>query len=72
MSTIKEVTEIKPYSTKELSQIYGVSERTMLKWMKPFSGEIGKKHGRFYTVLQVEVIFKRLGMPYRITPKGSV
>jgi transposase len=66
MSIIKEVTEIKPYSTKELSQIYGVSERTMLKWMKPFAEEVGKKHGRFYTVLQVEKIFQRLGVPYRI------
>lgn len=61
-----EVTEIRPYSTKELSQIYGVCDKTVLKWMKPFAAEIGQKQGRFFTVAQVEIIFSKLGMPYKL------
>jgi transposase len=64
--SITEVTEIRPYSTKELSGIYGVSDKTLRKWMKPFTDEIGKKQGRYYTVLQVEIIFNKLGMPYKL------
>ena len=63
---IPDVTQIKPYSTKELSGIYGVSEKTLRKWMKPFAESIGKKQGRYYTVVQVEIIFNKLGMPYKI------
>lgn len=66
MSMITEVKEIKPYSTRELSRIYGVCDKTLLKWMKPFADEIGQKQGRFYTVVQVEIIFNKLGMPYKI------
>lgn len=62
----KEVAEVRPYSTKELAQIYGVCDKTLLKWMKPFTDDIGEKRGRFFTVAQVEVIFNKLGMPYRI------
>jgi transposase len=57
---------VKPYSTKELSMIYGVSTKTFLKWLLPFTHLIGEKKGRFYTVRQVETIFDRLGMPYSI------
>jgi transposase-like protein len=64
--SFKEVTEVKPYSTKELSHIYGVCDKTLRKWMKPFANEIGEKQGRYFTVAQVEVIFSRLGLPYRI------
>ena len=58
-----ELFEIKPYSTKELSRIYGVSDRTLVKWLMPFREEIGKRSGRFYTVMQVEIILKKVGMP---------
>jgi transposase-like protein len=61
-----EVTEMRPYSTKELSRIYGVCDKTLLKWMKPFTEQIGQKQGRFFTVAQVEIIFQKLGMPYKI------
>jgi hypothetical protein len=63
MEYINEMIELKAYSTKELSVIYGVCDKTMHKWMKPFHEEIGKKVGRYYTVAQVRVIFERLGMP---------
>jgi hypothetical protein len=56
--------EIKHYSHKELSVVYGVSDKTLHKWMKPFIEDIGKKQGRYYTIAQVEIIFARLGMPH--------
>jgi transposase len=54
---------VKPYNMKELCKIYGVSDKTMRKWMEPFSEEIGKRQGNIYNVAQIEVIFKHLGVP---------
>ena len=53
----------KPYSTKELSHMYGVSDRVFRKWLKPFEEAIGKKTGHFYTNIQIEIIFEKLGYP---------
>ncbi len=64
--TVYEVTVIKPYNTLELCRIYGVTDKTFAKWLTPFLDEIGPKNGRFYTVVQVEIIFLKLGLPYRI------
>ena len=66
MTIIHKITEIRPYSNRELAMIYGVCGRTFLKWLKPFALEIGQKQGRYYTVAQVETIFKKLGRPGRI------
>ena len=60
---INETPEMKHYSTKELARIYGVCDKTLLKWMKPFTTCIGQKQGRYYTVAQVKLIFEKLGMP---------
>jgi len=60
------VTDIKPYSTKELCGIYGVTKKTMLGWIKKHSEAIGEKKGRYYTALQVETIFEKLGLPGKI------
>ena len=64
MSTMsKETVEMKHYSTKELAKFYGVCDKTLLKWMKPFTKEIGQKQGRYFTLAQVKIIFDKLGMP---------
>ena len=62
-TTNQNTIEIKHYSTKELAGFYGVCDKTLLKWMKPFISEIGQKQGRFYTVAQVKIIFDKLGVP---------
>ena len=64
-----EITDLKPYTTKELAMIYGVCTRTFSKWIKPFSMEIGIRQGRYYSVTQSRIIFERLGMPGRISNK---
>lgn len=58
-----EAVELKHYSTRELARIYGVCDKTLVKWMKPFLKEIGEKQGRYYTVAQVKIIFDKLGLP---------
>ena len=62
-TTINETIEIKHYSAKELAKLYGVCDKTLIKWMKPFNNDIGEKQGRYYTVAQVRIIFEKLGTP---------
>lgn len=62
-TTTNHAIEVKHYSTKELARFYGVCDKTLLKWMKPFTADIGEKQGRFYTAAQVKIIFEKLGKP---------
>jgi len=62
-----EVKKIIPFSTKDLSGIYGVSNKTFLNWIKPFAEEIGERRGRYFSVIQVQIIFNKLGIPFIIT-----
>lgn len=57
------VRDVKPYTMKELCEIYQVSDKTMRKWLLPFSEQIGKRQGHIYNVAQVDVIFAKLGVP---------
>jgi transposase-like protein len=57
---------VKPYNVQELCRLYGVSDKTLRTWLAPFRDEIGERRGRYYTVLQVEFIFNKLGIPYCI------
>jgi hypothetical protein len=55
--------EIKAYGIGELAALYSVSNKTMNRWMKPYAELIGKREGRYYTALQVRIIFEKLGLP---------
>jgi hypothetical protein len=55
--------EIKPYSLTELSHIYGVTVRTIKKWILLHEKEVGVKNGRYFTAKQVKIIFEKLGLP---------
>jgi hypothetical protein len=59
----KKPIEIKPYSTSELSNFYGISRRTFHRWMRHVASEVGTRMGRFYTIAQVKVIFEIFGNP---------
>jgi predicted DNA-binding protein YlxM (UPF0122 family) len=52
----KTIIRFKPYSTKEIADLYDVSTKTLYKWIKPFKKKIGERRGRFYTVNQVRII----------------
>ena len=66
MGTISLIDEIRPYSTKDLSKIYGVCDKTFNRWIKPFIAVVGLKNGRYYTVAQVKIIFDKLGVPCKM------
>ena len=55
---------VKAYSTGELSKMYEVTNRTFGKWLEPFHDKIGEKIGRYYNVVQVEIIINQLGLPH--------
>lgn len=54
---------IKPYTKKDLSVLYELSPRAFYTMFKPHEETVGKKLGRYYSVLQVEAIFAKLGLP---------
>ncbi|HTB31136.1 MAG TPA: hypothetical protein VK808_03870 [Bacteroidia bacterium] len=54
---------IKPYKQKELCNLYNVHRNTFKNWLKPFEEEIGERQGYYYSIKQVEIIFKRLDYP---------
>lgn len=57
---------------KEIATLYGVSDRTLKKWLIPFDEKIGKKVGWYYSVNQVKTIFQSLGLPNRAIDNKSV
>jgi len=58
-----DVSEIRPYTPKEIAVLYGVSWKVMNTWLKPHRSAIGKREGLYYTALQVKIIFEKLGLP---------
>ena len=58
--------QIKTYSTKEVAGLYGISGKTLKKWLMPFEGEIGKRIGYYYNPKQIGIIFEKLGSPEQI------
>ena len=66
MEIPKTIVRLKPYSMKELACLYEVDHRVILKWIDLFDDEIGERIGRYYTVKQVQIIFKNIGYPMDI------
>ncbi len=66
MAPVTYISEIRPYSVKEIANIFGVCDKTVKKWIKPFSEQVGKKEGRYYNVAQVKMIFEHLGLPCKV------
>jgi hypothetical protein len=60
---------LRPYSLKELSALYGVTSKTLLKWLRPFEEMIGKRNGNYYSIPQVRIIFSYLEIPSMISDK---
>jgi response regulator of citrate/malate metabolism len=55
--------QLRPYTIAELADMYGVSKKTLRKWLEPFQELIGQRNGFFYTIVQVKIIFDKLGLP---------
>lgn len=56
-------TIIRGYTLKELAALYGVSTKCLRTWLEPHAAAVGEKKGRYFTTLQVRIIFKKLGEP---------
>jgi hypothetical protein len=65
----KEIYLIQPYSLKELSGMYNVSKNTFKKWIEPIAPQLGERIGYYYTIHQVKIIFRYLGVPRNKTKK---
>ena len=52
--------EPRAMTLKELADRWGVSVRTVRKWLKPFEAEIGLRVGNIYSPHQVEIILSKL------------
>ena len=57
------VFKLKPYTAKQLADMYEVSLNTFKKWLKKHEDAIGPKVGHYYSIRQVQVIISRLGFP---------
>lgn len=55
--------QLRGYSLSELARMYQISEKSFRTWIKPFTAEIGERHGRYYNVNQVKIILEKLGFP---------
>ena len=55
--------KIRPYTKKDLCQLYGISHKVLGLWLKPFAGDTGPLIGRYFSSAQVKLIFEKLGMP---------
>ncbi|HEX5155043.1 MAG TPA: hypothetical protein VFW07_26550 [Parafilimonas sp.] len=54
---------VKAYSISELAALYRISTKTIKTWLKPHAEAIGVRRGRYYTTLQIRIIFEKIGMP---------
>ncbi len=63
METVKSI-KVQPYQVSELSVIYNISYPTMKKWIDSIENNIGARIGRYYSVAQVEKIFRHFGVPF--------
>lgn len=55
--------DLRPYTKKELAVLYNRSVTCFNKMIAPYTEDIGEKKGWYYTVSQVDVIFKKLQPP---------
>ena len=62
----KKIIIIKPYTSLQLANMYGVSRKTFSRWIKPLSIKVGPRIGNYYQILQVEKIFTLLNVPYSL------
>lgn len=47
--------------TVTLAKLYDVTPKTLRTWLQPHQDAIGKRIGRYCTILQVQIIFEKLG-----------
>lgn len=64
--------ELRPYSKKELMELFEVKDRVLTKWLNALQPELGKQLGRLYSVRQVKLIIERYGVPGQVVDTSYV
>jgi hypothetical protein len=59
---------IRPYRQKDIAWVYGVSTRTIRRWMKKLTPMIGNKNAKYYTIEEVTTIVQAIGIPSTLVP----
>jgi transposase-like protein len=54
---------VRPYSMGELANQYCISTKTLRKWIKCHEKAVGPRIGKYFTTLQIHIIYERLGTP---------
>lgn len=67
MEETKKTIELRPYSMKEIYNLYGISWYVFKTLLKEFEQELGPLNGKYYTVNQVQLIFKKIGIPKNLS-----
>lgn len=62
----RRVVRVMPYTTKQLTAIYGVDHRTLKKWMNNLKESLGERNGYYWSIPQVRLIFEKLSLPANI------
>jgi len=52
--------DIRPMTIQQLADRWGVSRRTVRRWLRPFADEIGPRQGNMFTPQQVKIILGHL------------
>jgi hypothetical protein len=55
---------IKPYTAKDMSALLHVTPRVFKRLIAPLEEELGIRRGRYFTVKQVELIVREIGLPH--------
>lgn len=58
-------TELRPYTKKELTILYGISSKVLRTWLKQHDDMLGK-NTKLFNVKQVDFIFKVYGVPQTV------
>ncbi len=57
------------YTSADLAKIYGISVKTVRRWVKPLEPVIGKRLGHYFMPKQVRIIVEELDKRYTADAK---
>lgn len=56
--------KVKAMNKSQIAALYGVCTKTLSKWLRPFTSQVGEMQNTYiFTPDQVKIIFEKLGTP---------
>ena len=59
----EKLNQIKPVTSMELAELFDVSKKTLLTWLRPIKAQLGERRSKYFTVLQLQKIYAHIGNP---------